>query len=202
MTDNKNSHGFFLETNSRCSDIMDHPDFNTVQHEFSRSTQPHDLTLTSMHTPRNQNSTYDTYSHRRRESDCPTLSMMSDPYSVKVKGQEFMPPTPKGYQGQTGKGIISRTGIISPPQVNRAKEVIDFTLRSKKLITLIDQAIGSGNPRIGEPFDIPRIEKQALLYLKFEDDQVLKYRKSLMPILSFKRIIAGSCYLQYFQGNR
>ena len=30
----------------------------------------------------------------------------------------------------------------------------------------------------------------------------MKYRKSLMPILSFKRIIAGSCYLQYFQGNR
>ena len=196
MTDNKNSHGFFLETNSRISDIMDHPDFNTVQHEFSRSSQPDYLTLTGMQTPRNQNSTYDTYSYFRRESDCPTPSMMSDQYSVKAKGQEFMAPTAKGSQGQTG------TGIISPPQISRAKEVIDFNTRSKKLITLIDQTIGSGNPRIGEPFDIPRIEKQALLYLKFEDDQVLKYRKSLMPILSFKRIIAGSCYLQYFQGNR
>ena len=182
--------------NSRLSDTIDHPDFHDVQHEFSRSSQPHDLTLTSMLTPRNQNSTHDTYSHRRRESDCPTLSMMSDQLSVKAKGQEFMAPTAKGSQGRDG------SGIISPPQVSRAKEAIDFTLRSKKLIILIDQCLGSGNPRIGEPFDIPRIEKQALLYLKFEDDQVLKYRKSLMPILSFKRIIAGSCYLQYFQGNR
>ena len=53
MTDNKNSHGFLLEMNDRFSDTMDHHDFNTVQHEFSRSSQPHDLTLTSMLTPRN-----------------------------------------------------------------------------------------------------------------------------------------------------
>ena len=122
---------------------------------------------------------------------------MSEYHSVKGKGADFLTP------GYSSSGVTRYgSGIISPAPIERPKEAIDFASRSTKLIKLIDQALGLSNPNVSSPFDIPKLEKQAMLYLKFEDEQVLKYRSTLMPILSFKRIIAGSCYLQYFQGTR
>ena len=48
-------------------------------------------------------------------------------------------------------------------------------------------------------FDLSLLEKQALLYLKLEDEQAMRHRKNLMPTSLFKRVICACCYLQHLQ---
>ena len=64
----------------------------------------------------------------------------------------------------------------------------------------IDQLLGPASKK-DWPFNLSKLEKQALLYLKLEDDLATSENKNRIPVLSFKRIIAGCCYLQYFQNQ-
>ena len=73
-----------------------------------------------------------------------------------------------------------------------------FNQRAKKMVEAIDQLIGQSSKKEW-PFNLNKLEKQALLYLKLEDDLATDENKNRMPVLSFKRIIAACCYLQYFQ---
>ena len=66
------------------------------------------------------------------------------------------------------------------------------------MVEAIDQLLGKSSKKVW-PFDLNKLEKQALLYLKLEDDLATDENKNRMPVLSFKRIIAACCYLQYFQ---
>ena len=75
-----------------------------------------------------------------------------------------------------------------------------FNQRAKKMVEAIDQLIGESSKKEW-PFNLDKLEKQALLYLKLEDDLATDENKNRMPVLSFKRIIAACCYLQYFQNQ-
>ena len=68
------------------------------------------------------------------------------------------------------------------------------------MIEAIDTLLGEGTHK-DWPFNLDKLEKQALLYLKLEDDLATDENKNRMPVLSFKRIIAACCYLQYFQAQ-
>jgi len=68
------------------------------------------------------------------------------------------------------------------------------------MVEAIDQLIGESSKKEW-PFNLDKLEKQALLYLKLEDDLATDENKNRMPVLSFKRIIAACCYLQYFQNQ-
>ena len=65
------------------------------------------------------------------------------------------------------------------------------------MIEAVDHLLGSSSNQ-DCPFNMVKLEKQALLYLKLEDDLATDENKNRMPVLSFKRIIAACCYLQYF----
>ena len=73
-----------------------------------------------------------------------------------------------------------------------------FNQRANKMIEAIDIQFGIVSSTEW-PFNIDRLEKQALIYLKLEDDLATDESKNRMPVLSFKKIIAACCYLQYFQ---
>ena len=129
-------------------------------------------------TPAGQNSTYD-HTRSMLISDCPTYSVVSDHQSCDNQSkQEFIQPSPK----------LSTLGIISP-----AKPVYQQTQRTKKLIKAIENSVS----RIQTPFDLSLLEKQALLYLRLEDESATRHRKNLMPTPLFKRIVCACCYLQH-----
>ena len=68
------------------------------------------------------------------------------------------------------------------------------------MIEAIENSLGACSNK-DWPFDIEKLEKQALIYLKLEDDLATDESKNRMPVLSFKRIIAACCYLQFFQAQ-
>ena len=75
-----------------------------------------------------------------------------------------------------------------------------FLQRANKMTEAIENVLGAGSDK-DWPFNLSKLEKQALLYLKLEDDLATDQNKNRMPVLSFKRIIAACCYLQYFQAQ-
>ena len=96
-------------------------------------------------------------------------------------------------------GMIEN-GLTSsnPSEKGQKHQPRSFNQRAKKMVEAIDQLIGESS-RKEWPFNLEKLEKQALLYLKLEDDLATDENKNRMPVLSFKRIIAACCYLQYFQ---
>ena len=69
--------------------------------------------------------------------------------------------------------------------------------RTKKLIKTIESSVN----RISSPFDTNLLEKQAILYLKLEDELATRHHKNLMPISMFKRIVSSFLSLLRVLGN-
>ena len=101
---------------------------------------------------------------------------------------------------KTSGMIEAQTKMIKTPEKNQKPQPRSFNQRSQKMIEAIDNSLGTGSNR-DWPFDLVKLEKQALLYLKLEDDLASDESKNRMPVLSFKRIISACCYLQYFQNQ-
>ena len=76
-----------------------------------------------------------------------------------------------------------------------------FDDRAKKLLKLIDIKIGAASNEI-YPFDFPKLEKQALKYLKIEEE-IIKSKKGSEQHnpCQYRIIIAACCYVQFKQQN-
>ena len=100
--------------------------------------------------------------------------------------------------------MMKTTGMIEKTKekmIDRIKsQPRSFNQRANKMIEAIEFQFGVGSATEW-PFNIDRLEKQALIYLKLEDDLATDESKNRMPVLSFKKIIAACCYLQYFQAQ-
>ena len=96
-------------------------------------------------------------------------------------------------------GMIESGGTVREEK-GQKPQPRSFNQRAKKMIEAIDNLLGEGTNK-DWPFNLDKLEKQALLYLKLEDDLATDENKNRMPVLSFKRIIAACCYLQYFQAQ-
>ena len=146
----------------------------------------------SLLSPNVQSSTYDSRSSNYiLPSEGTTYSVASDQLSYDSKREELLHLPAARYSG---------SGIISPAPPSRLSETSCLsTQRAKQLVLTIDNTFNSGSFAHICAFDLERLEKQALLYLKLEDEHSAKYNKPLLPSAYFKRIIAACCYLQHFQ---
>ena len=99
---------------------------------------------------------------------------------------------------KTSGMIESQKNKEKTPEKGQKPQPRSFNQRANKMIEAIENSLGASQSKEW-PFNIEKLEKQALLYLKLEDDLATDEAKNRMPVLSFKRIIAACCYLQYSQ---
>ena len=90
---------------------------------------------------------------------------------------------------------LKRNESIKSSTKSQKKDRYSPEFRQEKMLNTIEQHLGSSSTTIHR-FDIPRLEKQALHFLKLEDDEARAEGKNPDGKPNFMtQIIAACCYI-------
>ena len=97
---------------------------------------------------------------------------------------------------------LKRNESIKSSTKSQKKDRYSPEYRQEKMLNTIEQHLGSSSTTIHR-FDIPRLEKQALHFLKLEDDEARAVGKNPDGKPNFMtQIIAACCYIQTKQSEK